>query len=312
MPTEDPSGILVYPKLDRGSDPRNSRGDSTPPPNVKGFPVKKTGKGRGPLIAGVVGALAIGAGAGYVLKPSKAGELAAARDEAKKADDAAKRQADDLNKQLAAVQADKQKDDDQIAALSSKAGDVDKKAAELDAAQKKLQGAIDKESGSVDTEGDEIHLKLVDKVLFATGDDQLTDKGKAVLDKVAVALKDLPDKQVWVQGHTDDQPIYLKKPDTKPAKPDPKAPKSTTPPPKPRKEYVTNWELSAARALQVVHYLQDTAKIDPGRLAALAFGQYRPVSRSNKALNRRIEIVLYPKREILVKDQPPAAVAPKK
>jgi chemotaxis protein MotB len=306
MPTEDPSGILVYPKLDRSSDPRNPRGDSTPPPNVKGFPVKKPGKGRGPLIAGVVGALAIGAGAGYVLKPSKAGELAAARDEAKKAEDSAKQHADDLNKQLAAVQADKQKDDDQLASLSSKAGDIDKKAAELDAEQKKLQGAIDKESGSVDTEGDEIHLKLVDKVLFATGDDQLTDKGKAVLDKVAVALKDLPDKQVWVQGHTDDQPIYLKKSEpAKPTKPDPKAPKSTTPPPKPRKEYITNWELSAARALQVVHYLQDTAKIDPGRLAALAFGQYRPVSRANKALNRRIEIVLYPKKAILVKDQAP-------
>ncbi len=161
------------------------------------------------------------------------------------------------------------------------AGDVDKKAAELDAAQKKMQGAIDKESGTVDTEGDEIHLKLVDKVLFATGDDQLTDKGKTVLDKVAVALKDLPDKQVWVQGHTDDQPIFLKKPDPK-AKPPAKNAKAAAPPLPPRKEYVTNWELSAARALNVVHYLQDTAKIDPTRLAALAFGQYRPVSRSQQ------------------------------
>jgi len=58
--------------------------------------------------------------------------------------------------------------------------------------------------------------------------------------------------------------------------------------------FATNWELSAARALTVVHYLQDTAKVDPSRLAALAFGQYRPMSRGNKALNRRIEIVLYP------------------
>ena len=41
--------------------------------------------------------------------------------------------------------------------------------------------------------------------------------------------------------------------------------------------FVTNWELSAARALTVVHYLQDDAKIDPTRLAAVAFGQYRPV-----------------------------------
>ncbi len=67
--------------------------------------------------------------------------------------------------------------------------------------------------------------------------------------------------------------------------------------------YFTNWELSAGRALEVVHYLQDVAKIDPTRLAALAFGQYRPVSKSNKAANRRIEIVLYPKRAILKKEK---------
>ena len=66
--------------------------------------------------------------------------------------------------------------------------------------------------------------------------------------------------------------------------------------------FATNWELSAARALNVVHYLQDTAKIDPTRLAALAFGQYRPVSRTNKALNRRIEIVLVPKKAVVEKE----------
>jgi len=61
--------------------------------------------------------------------------------------------------------------------------------------------------------------------------------------------------------------------------------------------FVTNWELSAARALTVVQYLQDEAKIDPTRLAAVAFSQYRPVSK-NRAKNRRIEIVLYPHAKI--------------
>ena len=141
------------------------------------------------------------------------------------------------------------------------------------------------------SEGDEIHLKMVDKVLFKLGDDQLTDKGKReMLDKVSVALRDLPDKQIWVQGHTDDQPIFV------PPVPPKKPVKGAPPAPPPVARFQTNWELSAARALQVVHYLQDVSKIDPARLAALAFGQYRPVSRTNKALNRRIEIVLYPKR----------------
>ena len=67
--------------------------------------------------------------------------------------------------------------------------------------------------------------------------------------------------------------------------------------------FASNWELSAARALQVVHYLQDQAKIDPSKLAALAFGEYRPVSKGNKALNRRIEIVLYPHRAVIERDK---------
>ena len=58
-----------------------------------------------------------------------------------------------------------------------------------------------------------------------------------------------------------------------------------------------NGELYCARALTVVHYLQNDAKVDPKRLAAVAFGQYRPASRA-KAKNRRIEIVLYPKHQL--------------
>ena len=189
--------------------------------------------------------------------------------------------------------------------LASKATAAETRAKEAEDVEAKLRATVDKSQGSVSTEGDEIHLLLVDKVLFKLGDDQLTPVGKAVLDKVAVALRDLPDKQVWVQGHTDDQVILpgLRSPTGEagrvppgiPPVP-PKKPVKGAPPAPPVVRFQTNWELSAARALQVVHYLQDVAKIDPARLAALAFGQYRPVSRTNKALNRRIEIVLYPKR----------------
>ena len=49
-----------------------------------------------------------------------------------------------------------------------------------------------------------------------------------------------------------------------------------------------------------VHYLQDEARLDPTRLAAVAFGQYRPVSRL-RAKNRRIEIVLYPRAKLTPK-----------
>lgn len=296
---DDPSGVLVYPKAQV---PKGRQSD--PPPQVRGFGGKKESREKRKWYAAVALALVGGALLGFIFTPSHASEAQKAKSEAAAADKARaveKDRADGLDKALTQLKQDKAEEDKQLATLSGKAADVDKKAEQLAAEEKKLQGTIDKTQGSVDTEGDEIHLKLVDKVLFPVGDDQLTDRGKAVLDKVAVALKDLPDKQVWVQGHTDDQPIYIP-----PPKKDPKAKplaKGAKPPAPGPVRFITNWELSAARALQVVHYLQDTAKIDPTRLAALAFGQYRPVSRTNKAANRRIEIVLYPKRVELEKQK---------
>jgi chemotaxis protein MotB len=300
MADDDASGINVYPKMPvpkarRMSDPK--------------MPSKRRELAQGTWIGIAVIALLLGGVGGYLAhKPDTSGVDKAKADAAAahKAASVEKDRADGLQQQV--DEAKKDLDDAQKTAQAATT-----KASDADAAAAKLQATVDKSMGSVSTEGDEIHLKLVDKVLFAVGDDQLTEKGKAVLDKVAVALKDMSDKQVWVQGHTDDQPIFVppakKDPKAKPAK---KGAKPEAPPPV---RFATNWELSAARALNVVHYLQDTAKVDPTRLAALAFSQYRPVSRTNKALNRRIEIVLVPKKAVMEKEVPqpkPAAPAPKK
>lgn len=288
---QDPSGIDVYPKLPI---PSNRQSE----PKVKGFK-DGGGGGKGKLVVGVIAAIAIGAGAGYFVAPTKAKELAASQKALGAATTAAKVEADRADaakKQLDVLGKDKTELEAKYAAASSRLAENEKKAADENAAaQKRLQQAVDTATGEVSTEGEEIHLKLVDKVLFAVGDDQLTDKGKSVLAKVGKALADLPDKQIWVQGHTDDQPIIVPPPPKKPAKPV----KGTKAEPPPGPRFASNWELSAARALQVVHYLQDVAKIEPSRLAALAFGQYRPVSKSNKAQNRRIEIVLYPHRAVI-------------
>jgi chemotaxis protein MotB len=298
---------MVYPKR-----PLPGRGDDGP--KVRGF-TSASGGGfsNKKIIGGVVVAVVLGGIIGFLVRPTHGDEADKAKADLKAAQaagSAEKARADGLDKELTDLKAAKADSDKKLDDLSTKAADVDKKSAELDAAQKKIQGAIDKTTGTVTTEGQEIHLKLVDKVLFPTGEDQLTDKGKQVLDKVAAALKELPDKQIYVQGHTDDQPIYVtpKRPDPKTAKAPPG--KGKTPvvaKTKPEDEppdwvrFHTNWELSAARALEVVHYLQDKDKVDPSRLAAVAFGQYRPISRKDLAANRRIEIVLFPRKEILSK-----------
>ncbi|HEX4421770.1 MAG TPA: OmpA family protein [Kofleriaceae bacterium] len=183
--------------------------------------------------------------------------------------------------------------------------DLKAKADEAAALQAKLAEAVG-QNGEVTTADGAVKLELIDQILFPIGEAELTPSGKDVLAKVGAALGELGDKQIWVQGHTDDQPILPRKPKppkgkpAKPAKPDPKAKDAKPDTNDAVLPFVTNWELSAARSLTVVHYLQDDAKIDPTRLAAVAFGQYRPVSKT-KAKNRRIEIVLYPRAKIAPK-----------
>ena len=218
-----------------------------------------------------------------------------------------------LEKELADTKDALAKEKQAADALRASDAELKAKADEAKALQDKLAEAVGK-AGEVTTADGAVKLELVDQILFPTGEADLTDGGREVLAKVGAALKEINNKQIWVQGHTDDQPIVVKK-DPKAAKPakdpkkDPKAAKAAKDPKKADKPndgsdavlaFVTNWELSAARALTVVHYLQDEAKVDPGRLAAVAFGQYRPVSKL-RAKNRRIEIVLYPR----------AAIAPK-
>jgi chemotaxis protein MotB len=155
----------------------------------------------------------------------------------------------------------------EFVAQSSIAMSKTAEAAQLEA---KLREALDK-VGEVTANNQEINLQLVDKVLFRLGDAELTETGKQLLEKLGALLREVPDRQIWVQGHTDDTPIR-----------DDNA------------FFQSNWELSSARALTVVHYLETVAKVDPRRLAAVAFGEHRPVSKSNRPRNRRIEIVLYP------------------
>jgi chemotaxis protein MotB len=76
------------------------------------------------------------------------------------------------------------------------------------------------------------------------------------------------------------------------------------------KRFPTNWELSAARATNVVRFLQDQAKLDPRRLSASGYSEFRPRgtndTEAGRRQNRRIEILLIP---IPVAEQPPAPPA---
>jgi len=182
--------------------------------------------------------------------------------------------------------------------LAETAADADKRQKDLDAAKTKLGNAA-KGIANVNVEGDTIHVVISDSLLFPANTDALTDRGRQVLGKLASVLKDMTDKQIMVQGHTDDHPVPVVQVKAAPPPPPPKkgqkpAPPPAAPPPPPPR-IPTNWELSGLRALAVVHYFQDVSKLGADRLGAEAFSQYRPLSRTNKAANRRIELVLSPK-----------------
>src|SRR5262245_3720582 len=117
-------------------------------------------------------------------------------------------------------------------------------------------------------------VDVADKIFFASGSAEIKESGKEVLKKVGKALAQYPDKVIRGVGHTDNVPLTKAH----------------------QKQFPTNWELSVARATQVVRFLQDECKIDPRRLVAAGRGPYQPVASNatpeNRQKNRRIEIIL--------------------
>jgi len=220
------------------------------------------------LILAVVAAAAVGY---LVLELVRTrGALAGAREEAQ----AARGRVVAAERRVALAESARQTDRNDhvrdMAAVRAELAQTSDKAKEADLLASKLSATVKASEGAVKRDGERLTLELVDKVLFRSAQAELTPQGVKMLQAVGKILREFPDKQVWVQGHTDDVPI-------------------ATP------AFRSNWELSTARALNVVHFLQDRAKVEPRRLAAVGFSQFRPVSKA-RAKNRRIEIVLFPQK----------------
>ena len=139
----------------------------------------------------------------------------------------------------------------------------------------------------------QVKLEMMEKGLVITFlTDILFDPGKAVikpdtrpaLDKVAKVLNDsVPNLSVGIEGHTDNQPIRFS-------------------------GWKSNWELSSARALSVLHYLVDERGVAPQRVSAIGYGEYRPVASNLNAegqrSNRRVEVVILPTAQKVKEGQP--------
>ncbi|MCM8612006.1 flagellar motor protein MotB [Accumulibacter sp.] len=141
------------------------------------------------------------------------------------------------------------------------------------ALNQRLQTEIAADQVQIRQLSDRLVVTFVDEILFASGSAEMHAKGRATLAQAVPTLSALSGHWISVQGYTDSEPIG----------------------PALRGRYPTNWDLSAARAVDVVRYLQSQG-VDPTNLVAAGYGQYQPVAPNDtaqgRAKNRRIEVVL--------------------
>ena len=118
-----------------------------------------------------------------------------------------------------------------------------------------------------------VFIDISDKMLFKSGSYVITDQASIVLGKVAKVLKNQPNIEFMVEGHTDNVPFK-------------------------RGDLVDNWDLSVKRATSVVRLLQNKYGLDPAKMTAAGRSEYLPISSNSssdgKSSNRRTRIVILP------------------
>jgi chemotaxis protein MotB len=152
---------------------------------------------------------------------------------------------------------------------------------QLDAEEKKLEDLKAKLQAYIEKNGlqnkvslsqteESVQITFRDVALFDTGEATLKADAEKTLSGIIPFFKEIPNR-ITIEGHTDNRPIHTD-------------------------QFPSNWELSSARALTVLHYLEDHG-IQSNRMSATAFGEYQPVapndSEENRGKNRRVNIVVH-------------------
>ncbi len=138
-----------------------------------------------------------------------------------------------------------------------------------DALEQDLASLVDKKLIKITRDKLWVKVEMSNRILFSSGSARLAKRGHPILEKLAEAVRNLPN-HIDVEGHTDNLPIRTS-------------------------IYPSNWELSAARAASVVHLFTRNG-VDPKHMSAIGYGQYRPVADNNTAQgrrrNRRVVVVI--------------------
>jgi chemotaxis protein MotB len=151
-------------------------------------------------------------------------------------------------------------------------GDQQNKRMAIEAAQKirkKIEEEKLEEAIKVQVTESGIAIKIADPVGFDVGRAEIKPGLYSTLSDIANVINAAPTSNIRVEGHTDNVPIHTA-------------------------QFPSNWELSAARALNVVRFMSQRGGIEPSRLSAIGYGEHRPVvsnaTPDGRRTNRRIEI----------------------
>jgi chemotaxis protein MotB len=151
-----------------------------------------------------------------------------------------------------------------------------------------MRAALESKDVTISQLQGKLTVNILDRLLFDSGEAEVKPDGEAVLRKVAAILASHPNLKIHVIGHTDNVPIRASA----------------------RNRFPSNWELSTARATAAVRFLTEKAGVDPRRLGAVGYGEFRPIADNStaegRAKNRRIAITIL-SEELAGADLPHAA-----
>ena len=140
--------------------------------------------------------------------------------------------------------------------------------------EQEMRAALESKDVAISQLQGKLTVTILDRILFDSGEAVLKTDGEAVLQKVANVLAQHPQLKIHVIGHTDDVPIKAAA----------------------RNRFPSNWELSTARATAAVRALTEKAGVDPRRVGAVGYGEFRPIADNatpeGRAKNRRIAITI--------------------
>ena len=195
----------------------------------------------------------------------------------------------DSRAKLEALKADYDKKSDEMLARINEQNDIIANLKKLSETQKAELNRLAQQAGEIEKQLedeikkgqirfkkmlDRIIINLDDKICFDTGSSKLKPEIKKALDKINAILINYPENRIYIEGNTDNIPIH-------------------------NVSFRNNWQLSTERALSVLEYLLENAKLNPTRVSAVGNGEYNPVlsndTSEHRALNRRVDIVIIPK-----------------